>query len=154
MRFLCDMMLLRLGRWLRAAGYDTEFARHDHDDRTIVWRAAAEDRLLLSCDRKLAEAKSAARRLVLLAGNDLDGAALRLAREHGVDWLHQPFSRCLEDNAELGPAGPEQAAAVPRRARALAGPVTVCPACGRVYWPGSHYRRMLRRLEAWRAAAR
>jgi uncharacterized protein with PIN domain len=28
-----------------------------------------------------------------------------------------------------------------------------CPACERIYWPGSHHRRMRARLEAWAAGA-
>jgi uncharacterized protein with PIN domain len=40
---------------------------------------------------------------------------------------------------------------MPASARALPGPLQACPACGRLYWPGSHVRRMQARLEAFAA---
>lgn len=35
-RLLCDEMLIRLGRWLRAAGYDTAIATARGADRALV----------------------------------------------------------------------------------------------------------------------
>ena len=52
---LCDRMLIRLGRWLRAAGYDTEIAADAIADRLLLDHAIREGRLLLTRDRKLAE---------------------------------------------------------------------------------------------------
>jgi hypothetical protein len=53
-RFLCDEMLRRLGRWLRAAGYDAVIAAGGLPDRALAARCAKEDRILLSEDRHLA----------------------------------------------------------------------------------------------------
>ena len=33
------------------------------------------------------------------------------------------------------------------------GPFLACPACERIYWPGSHVRWMMTQLERWRAEA-
>jgi hypothetical protein len=52
------------------------------------------------------------------------------------------------DNAELVPAGRDERARVPEGVPD--GPVMRCPACARVYWPGSHLRRMYRQLAVWR----
>src|SRR5689334_350075 len=38
LRLMCDEMLLRLGRWLRAAGYDTAFAAGGADDAALIAR--------------------------------------------------------------------------------------------------------------------
>ena len=84
-----------------------------------------------------------------LATEAPDQAAEELRSRLGLDWLAAPFSRCLLDNAQLRPAGARQAASVPETARAGAGPILACPECGRVYWPGSHVRRMRARLERW-----
>ena len=70
-----------------------------------------------------------------------------------MDWLHAPFTRCLVDNTLLKPAGEADLLRIPDESRALPGPFRVCPRCGRVYWPGSHVRRMRRQLERWRALA-
>ena len=153
MRFLCDRMLVRLGRWLRAAGHDTAIAGAAEPDADLVARARAEERRLLTCDRRLkAERAPADARVVLLARGAPAAAARELTRRLGVDWQHAPFSRCLLDNAPLRPADAAETARVPERARALPGPVMACPHCGRVYWPGSHLRRMHRTLAAWQTA--
>jgi len=147
---LCDRMLDRLGRYLRAAGHDTAIAGPDDTDATILARCNAESRLLLTCDRALA---GRAGRALLLPANGLDGAARALAGALALDWLHAPFSRCLIDNAAVVPAQPEDLERLPPRAREVGGPVMRCPECGRLYWPGSHVRRMEARLKSWRQPA-
>jgi hypothetical protein len=151
-RLLCDEMLARLGRWLRAAGYDTEIAAGGVSDRALIARCAAESRTLLTRDHHLAEI-AAARSLPVLRLDEttLEAQARFLGRELGIDWQRAPFTRCLVDNAPLDPAPPEAAARVPPQSRAAGGPLRQCPACGRLYWPGGHVRRMLERLAAWSA---
>lgn len=148
--FLCDEMLVRLGRWLRGAGYDTRLAEPGNSDRALLAIATAEDRLVLTSDRAMAQHSAAAGRLVVLTGTGVAEQATELARRCAVDWLHRPFTRCLVDNEELRPASDRQIQTAPPGARACGGPYLACPACGRLYWPGSHYRRMLRQLAAWR----
>ncbi len=148
-RFLCDEMVARLGRWLRAAGYDTAIACSGADDAALVAQAVAEDRVLLSRDTRLAQRRAVTGRLVLLTGQRVDDWAGQVAAHCAVDWLAAPFSRCLMDNAVLQPH-PRGWDAAPPSARALPGAVMQCPHCGRAYWPGSHARRMRARLERWR----
>jgi uncharacterized protein with PIN domain len=151
MRFLCDEMLGRLGRWLRAAGYDTAIAAGGLADRDLVRRSRAEDRILLTRDRHLAETARGGVRVVLIDGDGVEAGARALNRMLGVDWQHAPFTRCLVDNTPLAAAPPERAAEVPASSRAAGGPFLVCPACRRLYWPGGHVRRMRARLAAWRS---
>ena len=87
MRFVCDEMLKRLGHWLRVAGYDVLILPDGSDDRELIERARAERRLLLSSDRRLAEHKHAADRLVLLDCQGLDDCAAALGRQLPIDWL-------------------------------------------------------------------
>lgn len=149
-RFLCDEMVARLGRWLRAAGYDTRLAEHGESDAALLARAIAEDRWMLSRDGRLAQRRAAAGRLVLLTGQSVGGWAAQLSGRFALDWLAAPFSRCLVDNASLQPH-PLGKTAAPPSARDLPGQVLRCPACGRAYWPGSHARRMRTRLERWQS---
>ncbi len=149
MRLLCDEMLRGIGRWLRVAGYDTLIARSGTADADLVAFAQAEGRLFLTCDRELARTISEDPHLVVLASEALDEAARELCERPGIDWLHAPFTRCLLDNASLRPAGEAELARVPASARREDDPIKACPECGRVYWPGSHVRRMRGRLERW-----
>ncbi len=153
-RFLCDQMLVRLGKWLRAAGHDTDIAGRDDHDGDILDRARTSGRLLLTCDRRLKRERAPDDdRVLVLSSSRPEVAAPELTAALGLDWQHKPFTRCLEDNTPLRPASEAELAQVPARARALPGPVMACPHCGRVYWPGSHVRRMQRKLAAWQALA-
>jgi uncharacterized protein len=146
MRLLCDEMLKGVGRWLRAAGYDVAIVDDGTHDNDLLARAAAERRVLLTCDRRLAGRVGPDAMVVVLGTESFDGAARELHEQLGVDWLHAPFTRCLRDNARLIPASEEAVAELPASARRGDGPIMRCPECSRVYWPGSHVRRMLAKL--------
>jgi uncharacterized protein len=151
MRLLCDEMLRGIGRWLRAAGYDTAIAEAGVRDDDLLAQARGEGRILLTCDRALAR-RGQPGGAVLLSTEGLDEAAHELYLRLAIDWLRAPFSRCLVENALLHEAPAAALARLPQTARQGGGPVMLCPECGRIYWPGSHVRRMRARLERWRNA--
>lgn len=154
MKFLCDRMLTRLGKWLRTAGYDTEIADPHRHDTHLIETAEAEGRVFLTCDRRMIkerEPDAVSETVVLLSANDPDTAARELTARLKIDWLYRPLSRCTEDNTLLHMAGDAEMAKVPKESRPLEGPVMTCPTCHRVYWRGTHTRRMLRQLEKWQA---
>ena len=149
MRFLCDAMLGGLVRWLRAAGYDSLLAEEGWRDRELVECCAGEQRILLTKDRALGLLARETVPVLLLAGQDLDRNARELREVLGVDWQHAAFTRCLVDNVLLEAAEQHHAERVPPTSRSLAAPLRLCPACGRLYWPGGHVRRMQHRLAQW-----
>lgn len=139
MRFLCDEMLVRLARLLRAAGYDTYLAQGAEPDGELVKTARREGRILVTRDKRLAAAFEES---VLVSGWGLNAEAHSLSRAVVLDWEFAPFTRCVIDNAPLRDATPEEIDRFPERARRLDGPFRTCPACHRDYWSGSHVRRM------------
>lgn len=148
MRLLCDEMLAGLARWLRAAGHNTELAAPRMADRDLIAWARAEHRLLLTRDRSLA---ALCPDIALLLPEPLDAQAARLTQALGLDWKHAPFTRCLRDNTPLRPARTQDLAGLPDGTASMPGPFSTCPECGRLYWPGSHVRRMAARLGQWAA---
>ena len=150
-RFLCDEMLGKLGRWLRAAGYDTLIAESGSGDTSVLALAVAERRILLTRDRELLERAAGRIEAVGLAAAGTDAAALQLREAAGVDWLHAPFTRCVVDNTPLRATSAAERERIPERARAVGDAVNICPGCQRLYWPGSHVRRMTARLARWQA---
>jgi len=151
-RLFCDGMLAGLARWLRAAGCDTALAARGLRDTDILAACRAEGRTLLTRDRRLAAVAAGDVPTVLVESDAVDEQARQVGAALWLDWMAAPFTRCMVDNAPLRPATGESAARIPERARRLPGPFRVCPACGRVYWPGSHARRIAARLQAWREA--
>ena len=125
-------MLRGLGRWLRAAGYDTVIAAGGLPDRALA-----------------ATAVTGTAPVVLVPGDGIDETARALRIALDIDWQHAPFTRCIVDNRPLEAAPPHSVNQVPERSRAAGGPLRVCPECGRLYWPGGHVRRMQQRLAAW-----
>ncbi|CAN7432620.1 DUF5615 family PIN-like protein [Phenylobacterium sp. LjRoot225] len=145
MRFLCDEMLLGLARLLRAAGHDTYLAHDGQGDADLLQIARAENRVLVTRDKRLAAA--AHPRAVLVEGRGAYAEAEKLAAMLPIDWRLAPFTRCIVDNTLLREAEAADLARMPQQARDLPGPFRACPACGRVYWPGSHVKRLGERLE-------
>lgn len=151
LRFLCDRMLAGLGKWLRAAGYDTVVADHGAGDTHLLERARREGRILLTCDRRIEKERPPLRQpVVVLASNRIDAAGAELTRRLGLDWQRHVFTRCLCDNALLRPATSAEMQRVPEGCDGRA--VMVCPLCHRPYWRGSHTARMQARLAGFARA--
>ena len=142
LRLFCDEMLLRLARWLRAAGHDTQLAVPRENDAAILARALAERRWLITRDRGFLQRRGAAG-VILLTSQQVDEQARILRRELALDWLYAPFSRCLLCNTPL------QEVAVAAADKPAA---RYCPRCDKLYWQGSHVRRMQARLAIWQRA--
>jgi predicted Fe-S protein YdhL (DUF1289 family) len=65
----------------------------------------------------------------------------------------QPFSRCLICNARLLPVAKRLVRdLLPERVRDRLDSFHRCPGCQRIYWEGSHWRRMRERLQRALAA--
>lgn len=146
-RFLCDEMLQRLGRWLRAAGYDVAIARSGESDAVLMQQARYQGRLLLTRDKGLAEYRDADNYVVLLQGNTLQQLLQELSERLDIDWLYRPFTRCLECNTPLVVAPPEVVPRVPPESIREGEQLLYCPLCDKPYWNGSHVKRMRRQLQ-------
>jgi uncharacterized protein len=146
LRFLCDEMLTGLGRWLRIAGYDTAIAERGRRDRDLVEQANAEKRILLTRDRRLVKIRTANDRTIVLECDGIDACARELVQRLSLDWNRDPLSRCTLCNVLLQVADHVLIDSLPPRIRTLGSTVHVCPRCGRLYWEGSHVRRIRRRL--------
>lgn len=144
-RFLADVMLGKLARWLRALGYDAAW-EPEIEDEDLVRRGIEEERVILTRDRGLAS-DWWVDAIVLIESDD----PLRQLREvaDAVNLSRRaPFTRCTHCNQPLEPASPEEV-----RDRVPAGVLdhqerfTTCPACRRVYWSGGHVERMRKAIE-------
>jgi uncharacterized protein with PIN domain/uncharacterized protein YbbK (DUF523 family) len=146
-RFLCDVMLGRLARWLRSLGHNAAYD-HTADDPELLRRAARERRTLVTRDTRLA-ATPRGPRVVLLHANDTAGQLREL-----VDALGSPrhpglLTRCIVCNTRLRNATSDQVEErVPEYVRSTQRDFRACPGCGRVYWPGTHRRGILAALES------
>jgi len=143
-RFVADVMLGRLARWLRALGYDTLYF-HDAPDRRLLAVALAERRRLLTRDVALApRAREAG---LLVRAEELDLQIREVTDACGLAG-RRVLSRCLECNGVLASATPEAVRGrVPPYTFATCREFWQCSDCRRVFWAGTHVAGILRRLE-------
>ena len=143
-------MLGGLAKWLRAAGYDTYYAREGTDvsDRYLTEKALDEERVLLTSDGGFLQRKPVRDgsvgflRIPYLPVEE----QLRLVAGHFA--LARRQSRCMECNGELVVVRPGAVAdRVPPGVRGDHEEFFVCAGCGRVFWHGSHWARISGRLE-------
>lgn len=142
MKLLCDHMLGSLARWLRFMGYDTAYPEPG-PDRALVERARTEGRVLLTRDKELAARVPGA---VQVRSDNLDEQIREVA---GVLQLRllDPLSRCSICNEILMPVPLQEVTGiVPEGVRSRHHEFWRCPSCKRVYWQGSHWDRMVERL--------
>jgi uncharacterized protein with PIN domain len=140
-RFVADAHLGALARLLRMTGFDTVYDRRLDDD-AIEQLAAAEARIVLTRDRDLL--KRAAITHGCYVRSLRPTAQLReLFERLDLARSARPFTRCLCCNTPLRPIDALQAAPrVPPAVRARHERFAACDGCSRVFWEGTHWRRM------------
>ena len=140
-RFIADAHLGALAKYLRAAGFDALY-RNDYHDREVAAIAAAEHRIVLSRDRALLMRKEITHGCFVRAERPLAQLEEVLARLD-LFGAAAPFTRCLVCNAPLRSLPYEEAVSrVPERSARCHDELFTCDVCNRVYWAGSHTRRL------------
>jgi uncharacterized protein len=150
-RFVADVMLGKLARWLRALGHDTLYFR-DAGDSRLLGIALRERRRLLTRDAALATRAGPAG--LLVRADALDGQLRQVVEACDLGTC-APLSRCLECNGLLSARAPvEVSDRVPPYTLATQPTFRQCEGCGRVFWPGTHAQGILARLQPYLAAGR
>lgn len=152
--FVCDAALGGLARWLRAAG-QRALSVPDAPPTAALCEAARLGATLLTGDRRLLERRDVraghVRALCVPTTVPPDAQLVLVLRACGLA-LGTP--RCMACGGELHPVTKDavQARIPPRTARWKAE-YWVCAACDRLFWQGTHWERIERRLRAAAATA-
>lgn len=146
-RVICDAMFGGVARWLRLWGVDTAYTA-GIADAALVAQARAEQRIVVSSDGPLFE------RRVFTSGQlpgvrvpvglklnaQVQYVVAALAVEPGVP-------RCTRCNGLLAEVPRQEVAdVVPARSLIWSPAFFRCTACGHVFWEGTHWERIRRRL--------
>lgn len=152
-RFVLDVHLGKLARYLRLLGFDTLY-RNDYDDAELARLASAEQRILLTRDRDLLK------RALVTHGFFVRATDPRRQIEEVLDRLDlyraiQPFLRCARCNGLLAAASKHQVwERLAPKTRLYIEAFWTCGQCGQVYWEGSHLPHIRRFIETLHAHAR
>lgn len=146
-RFVADAHLGGLARLLRMAGFDTLYDNR-FDDEEIADIAARDERVVLTRDRELLKRRSVTHGCYLHAIKP--AAQFReLFERLDLAAIARPFTLCLACNLPLRPVPKaEVLALLPESVRVEHEEFHTCDNCRRVFWKGSHHRRMAAMLEA------
>ena len=140
-RFLLDVHLGTLARYLRLLGFDAEAPEGAHDEE-LATHSAATDRILLTRDLGLLK-RSIVRYGHFLRSPDPVVQAVEVVRHYDLGDAAAPFARCMMCNGLIDPvAAADVQGAVPPRVRRRHDEFRRCRQCGRCYWEGSHHPRL------------
>ena len=151
-RFMADAMLGRLARWLRILGYDTAYEKAIEDER-LIELVLGENRWLLTRDGHLTQRKVLRGHHTLIASDDLEGQLRQLHQDIKIDldMSHPRAYRCADCNVTLMPISNDDASPlVPPFIAQHHREFLQCPRCRRVFWPGTHWDDLLKRLAVMR----
>src|SRR5262245_31310423 len=145
-KFIADVMVGKLARWLRMLGYDVLYSNRFEDDE-ILQIALDENRILLTRDVELHRRGGS--------------HSLLIDDDHYEDQIRQvisafalkeavAFSRCAECNTPLVDTDKESVfLRIPPYVYLTQEHFAVCPGCDRVYWRGSHADQIQEKIQRW-----
>ena len=144
MKFIADVMVGRLARWLRVLGFDVVYSSQ-YDDDEIIRLANDEGRIILTRDTRLAARHRNGRCLLIESDNYKEQLRQVLACFDLKGF--NVFSRCLECNRVLEDVDKETIfEKVPPYVYLTHERFARCPSCNRVYWHGTHADEMLKQI--------
>ena len=144
-RFIADVNVGKLAKWLRILGYDAVYINPIEDD-LLVQIGLREGRIVLTKDTHIAErrvATSGRVRVVVVQGVRVWDQLHFLAERLGLRYSINLLSRCIECNVPLESTDRSQVKdLVPPYVYTTQQHYMACPHCGKIYWPGTHWQRM------------
>lgn len=139
MKFIADVMLGRLAKRLRLLGYDVLYDP-TLDDNELIRLSLAERRVILTRDAALAARPLASNHLFVRSDRVEEQLEQVLS---GAPGDASPLTRCSVCNDPLTPVGRQEVRdLVPSYVFENNDTFLHCTTCGRIYWQGTHVRRM------------
>jgi uncharacterized protein with PIN domain len=145
LKFILTVDAQKLAKWLRLLGYDTKVIKSvamlnliriaKKDKRIIISRSKSVLNHPLEFDR------------IFIHSDQLEEQLLELK-----PWLKYDenylFTRCPEDNEILKDIAKDKILnLIPEKVAQLHDEFKVCQKCGRVYWQGSHYQKIMTEIQ-------
>lgn len=140
-------MLGKLARWMRTLGFDVEYEK-DIDDAALVKRAVREGRIILTRDTLLIRRRRIKGWYVFIESDSIGEQLRQISAIYGTGF-ERFLTRCLRCNSLLEDAprsGIEDK--VPPYVYNTQEKFMRCPHCARIYWAGTHRKKMLKALSS------
>lgn len=151
MRFLVDGMLGGLAKWLRILGQEVWYDA-DASDKDLLQIAKENDMVLLTRDREL-QRRAVARNVssTLVLGGSEDERLAQISKTYGIALeARMTTTKCAECGSNLEEKSKSEVSdKVPPTSLKLYDQFWKCTNanCGKVYWIGSHWKKIQQTLE-------
>ncbi|MEW5872649.1 MAG: Mut7-C RNAse domain-containing protein [Chloroflexota bacterium] len=140
-RFVLDNHLGKLAVYLRLLGFDVAY-RNNFQDEELAQVSSRERRILLTRDRRLLM-RSLVTQGYSVRALEPRQQVIEILNRYGLYPAITPFGRCVHCNALLQSAPKEEVLErLEPLTRLYFDEFQRCPACGQVYWQGSHFEHM------------
>jgi uncharacterized protein with PIN domain len=151
-KFIVDNNVGKLVKWLRIMGYDALFFNGSNDSSMIA-TALAEGRVILTRDTQIVKRRVVASgqlKVILIQSDEPELQIQQVINTLNLDCQFRPFAICLECNQPLLERSKQQVKdLVPPYVFQTQSQYMECPACHRIYWRGTHWQAMTKKLEQY-----
>ena len=147
-RFITDVNLGKLAKYLRLLGFDTLY-RNNYRDNEIVEIAEKEKRIILTRDTGLLKRKQVLRGYFVRSTNPKNQIKEVI---HRFDLQNNicSFTRCLKCNGLIIEINKIDIAGNLRpNTKKYFSKFFQCSVCKKIYWQGSHYENMIKEIKIW-----
>ncbi len=154
-RLVADVMLEKLARWIRLSGNKIESAPFVKDEKLISY-VKKKKAILLTQDEALAQrSKKRGFKVVLVKGSSIEEQLAYVSFVIGMRLRASPSLICPYCNVKLEKASKKEIQGkVPERVAKSHRLFYICPKCKRIYWKGSHWKEIEKRLRCARELER
>ena len=146
LKFILDVHLGKLAKYLRLCGFDSCY-RRDYNDKEIIRLSLSEKRIILTHDIELLKNKVVTHGY-WIRSQYLNEQLKEVLRRFDLNKQIRPFTRCMECNGLLEDVLKDEI-----KNRLLLRTIEYfhkfkkCTVCDRIYWEGSHFERMKKYIE-------
>ncbi|ARG96662.1 Mut7-C RNAse domain-containing protein [Legionella micdadei] len=145
-RFILDVHLGKLAKYLRLLGFDTVY-ENDFSDEIIALRSKEEKRIVLTRDVGLLKNKSISHGY-WMRHTDPKKQVEEVLKRFSLTKQCHPFTRCLNCNGLLKTVKKNKIIDhIPPLARQYHDNFMQCQSCKKIYWEGSHYMKLKKAIE-------
>ncbi|BDY13274.1 Mut7-C RNAse domain-containing protein [Hydrogenimonas cancrithermarum] len=142
-RFVCDVHLAKVAKYLRLLGFDTLY-RNDITDNELFGMCRF-GRIGITCDRRLQERLPES--IVVLPCEEAPKQVRRLSAMFDLARYAHPFSRSLCCNRTMQPCDKREFfSKIPKETYRWRNGFWICPKCKKIYWQGTHAGRMRQKI--------
>ncbi len=141
-QFVVDGHLGRVAAYLRMLGFDTWYDRFA-EDTLLAAVSSREQRFLLTRDVGLLKRREVEQGYCVRSDKPLDQLR-ELSHRFALVSQFTPFRRCMDCNGHLCRVSKDEIFdLLPPHTRETKNEFSRCLNCGKIFWRGSHYERML-----------